>query len=104
MRVLVVEDDKQLAAALRRGLEGEGYAVDVALTGTDGEWVSMGIVSDGSYGIPEGLISGFPCTCEAGEYEIVQGIELDAFSRERIDASVLELTEERDTVKEQGLI
>jgi malate dehydrogenase len=64
----------------------------------------MGIPSDGSYDIPEGLICGFPCTCDGGEYEIVQGIELDAFSREKIDASVLELTEERDTVKEQGLI
>ncbi len=72
--------------------------------GTDGGWVSMGIPSDGSYDIPEGLICGFPCTCEGGEYKIVQGIELDAFSREKIDASVLELTEERDTVKEQGLI
>jgi malate dehydrogenase len=74
------------------------------IKGTNGGWVSMGIPSDGSYDIPEGLISGFPCTCEGGEYEIVQGIELDAFSREKIDASVLELTEERDTVKEQGLI
>jgi malate dehydrogenase len=74
------------------------------IKGTTGGWVSMGIPSDGSYDIPEGLISGFPCTCEGGEYKIVQGIELDAFSREKVDASVLELTEERDTVKEQGLI
>jgi malate dehydrogenase len=64
----------------------------------------MGIPSDGSYDVPEGLISGFPCTCEGGEHKIVQGLELDAFSREKIDASVAELTEERDTVKEQGLI
>jgi malate dehydrogenase len=74
------------------------------VTGTDGRWVSMGIPSDGSYDIPKGLISGFPCTCENGEYKIVQGIELDAFSREKIDASILELTGERDTVKSQGLI
>jgi malate dehydrogenase len=74
------------------------------VTGTDGEWVSMGIASDGSYGIPEGLICGFPCTCSGGEYSIVQGIELDEFSRTKIDLSVLELTEERDTVKDQGLI
>jgi malate dehydrogenase len=74
------------------------------IKGTNGGWVSMGIPSDGSYDIPEGLISGFPCTCDGGEYKIVDGIELDAFSREKIDASVLELTEERDTVKEQGLI
>jgi malate dehydrogenase len=72
--------------------------------GTGGEWVSMGVPSDGSYGIAEGLICGFPCTCEGGEYKIVEGIELDAFSREKIDASVLELTEERDTVEGQGLI
>jgi malate dehydrogenase len=74
------------------------------VTGTDGEWVSMGIASDGSYGIPEGLICGFPCTCSGGEYSIVQGIELDEFSRTKIDQSVAELTEERDTVKDQGLI
>jgi malate dehydrogenase len=74
------------------------------VTGTDGEWVSMGVPSDGSYGIPEGLISGFPCTCSGGEYEIVQGIDLDEFSRAKIDASVAELTSERDMVKEQGLI
>jgi malate dehydrogenase len=64
----------------------------------------MGIVSDGSYDIPEGLISGFPCTCSGGEYSIVQGIELDDFSRSKIGLSVAELVEERDTVKDQGLI
>jgi malate dehydrogenase len=72
--------------------------------GTDGGWVSMGVVSDGSYGVPEGLISGFPCTCVGGEYQIVQGLDIDEFSRAKIDASVAELTEERDTVTEQGLI
>jgi malate dehydrogenase len=74
------------------------------VTGTGEEWVSMGIASDGSYGVPEGLISGFPCTCANGEYSIVQGLELDEFSRSKIDATVAELTDERDTVKEQGLI
>jgi malate dehydrogenase len=68
------------------------------------DWVSMGVPSDGSYGIPEGLICGFPCICTDGQYEIVQGLELDDFSRSKIDASVAELTEERDTVKDQGLI
>jgi malate dehydrogenase len=72
--------------------------------GTDGGWVSMGVPSDGSYGIPEGLITGFPCTCAGGEYEIVQGLEIDDFSRGKIDASVAELTGERDTVAEQGMI
>jgi malate dehydrogenase len=74
------------------------------IKGTDRRWVSMGIASDGSYGIPEGLICGFPCTCEGGEYKVVEGIELDAFSRGKIDASVAELTDERDMVKEQGLV
>jgi len=72
--------------------------------GTDGAWVSMGVPSDGSYGVPEGLISGFPCTCRDGEYAIVQGLDIDAFSREKIDASVAELIGERDTVAGQGLI
>lgn len=72
--------------------------------GTDGRWVSMGVPSDGSYGVPEGLISGFPCTCSAGEWKIVGGLDLDEFSRAKIDASVAELTSERDTVKEQGMI
>ncbi len=74
------------------------------VTGTNGGWVSMGVPSDGSYGIDEGIICGFPCTCENGQYEIVQGLDLDAFSREKIDASVLELVGERDTVASQGLI
>jgi malate dehydrogenase len=74
------------------------------LTGTGGDWVSMGVASDGSYGIPEGLISGFPCTCANGEWSLVDGLEIDAFSRGKIDASVAELIDERDTVKAQGLI
>jgi malate dehydrogenase len=74
------------------------------VTGTDGGWVSMGVPSDGSYGIPEGLISGFPCTCADGEYEIVQDLDVDSFSRSKIDASVDELVSERDTVASQGMI
>ena len=65
-------------------------------------WVSMGVPSDGSYGVPEGLICGFPCTCADGEWSIVQGLEFDDFSRTKIDASVAELTGERDTVKGAG--
>jgi malate dehydrogenase len=68
------------------------------------DWVSMGVPSEGSYGIPEGLICGFPCTCADGEWKIVEGLDLDDFSRARIDASVAELTDERDTVQSQGLI
>jgi malate dehydrogenase len=74
------------------------------IAGTDGEWASMGVPSDGSYGVPEGLICGFPCTCEGGAWSIVRGLDLDDFSRARIDRSVAELTDERDTVSEQGLI
>jgi malate dehydrogenase len=68
------------------------------------DWVSMGVASDGSYGVPEGLISGFPCKCTDGGWSIVQGLDLDEFSRSKIDASVAELTDERDTVQSQGLI
>jgi malate dehydrogenase len=68
------------------------------------DWVSMGVVSDGSYGVPEGLISGFPCTCAGGEWSIVQGLEIDDFSRAKIDASIAELQDERATVESQGLI
>ena len=70
----------------------------------DGDWVSMAVPSDGSYGVPEGLISSFPCTTKDGSWEIVQGLEIDDFSRPRIDASVTELTEERDAVKSLGLL
>ncbi|MFK0210100.1 MULTISPECIES: malate dehydrogenase [unclassified Streptomyces] len=69
-----------------------------------GDWTSMGVPSDGSYGVPEGLISSFPVTCKDGAYEIVQGLDINEFSRARIDASVQELTEERDAVRELGLI
>jgi len=69
-----------------------------------GDWVSMGVVSDGSYGISEGLIVGHPCTCSGGEFSIVQGLEIDEFSRGRIDASVKELSEERAAVRELGLV
>ncbi|HTY95624.1 MAG TPA: malate dehydrogenase [Solirubrobacteraceae bacterium] len=74
------------------------------ISGTTGEWVSMGVPSDGSYGIPEGLICGFPCTCAGGEYRVVEGLEINDFSRARIDASVAELVGERDTVAGAGMI
>ena len=70
----------------------------------EGDWVSMGVVSDGSYGIPEGVISGFPCTAADGVYSIVQGLDIDDFSRPRIDESTQELAEERGAVKDLGLI
>ncbi len=69
-----------------------------------GDWVSMAVPSDGSYGVPEGIISSFPCTCSDGKYSIVQGLEIDDYSRAKIDASAAELVDERDAVKELGLI
>jgi malate dehydrogenase len=94
-----------------RGASSAGSAASAAIDhvadwvkGSGGRWVSMGVASDGSYGIPEGLICGFPCTCTAGQWSVVKGLELDDFSRTRIDASVAELIAERDTVAEQGMI
>jgi malate dehydrogenase len=95
-----------------RGLSSAASAASAAIdhvhtwvNGTPaGDWTSAAVVSDGSYGVPEGLISSFPVTAKNGKYEIVQGLEIDDFSRTRIDASVAELVEERDTVQKLGLI
>ena len=104
---------KRGAAVIKaRGSSSAASAANAALEhirswvqGTpEGDWVSMAVPSDGSYGVPEGLISSFPCTCINGEYKIVQGLDIDAFSRARIDASVAELGEERDAVRQLGLI
>jgi malate dehydrogenase len=77
---------------------------DWMLGTTADDWVSMGVPSDGSYGIPEGVIYSYPCTTRAGEYEIVQGLDIDDFSRQRMDATKDELFEERAGVEELGLI
>ncbi len=77
---------------------------DWALGSAEGDWVSMAVPSDGSYGVPEGLISSFPVTCADGDWSIVQGLDIDEFSRARIDASAAELAEERDAVAELGLL
>ena len=89
-----------------RGLSSAASAASAAIDhvrdwvlGTNGKWTTMGIPSDGSYGIPEGTMFGFPVTCENGEYKIVQGLEIDAFSQERINITLKELTEEREGVK-----
>ena len=79
-------------------------ARDWLLGSAENDWVSMAVVSDGSYGVPEGLISSFPVTTKGGDWEIVQGLEIDAFSRARIDASTAELADERAAVTELGLI
>jgi malate dehydrogenase len=77
---------------------------DWVLGTPDEDWVSMAVPSDGSYGVDEGLISGAPCECSGGEWKLVEGLEINDFSRERIDKSVAELKEERDAVRDLGLI
>jgi len=77
---------------------------DWVLGTPEGDWVSMAVASEGGYGVPEGLISSFPVTCADGAWSVVQGLEIDDFSRARIDASVAELGEERDMVRGLGLI
>jgi malate dehydrogenase len=95
-----------------RGMSSAASAASAAIdhvhtwvNGTaEGDWTSMAIPSDGSYGVPQGLISSFPVTTKNGKYEIVQGLELNELSRTRIDASVAELAEERDAVAKLGLV
>jgi len=90
-----------------RGLSSAASAANAAIDhvrdwvlGSNGKWVTMGVPSDGSYGIPEGIVYGFPVTTQNGEYTIVQGLDVDAFSRERMDHTLNELLEERDGVKD----
>ena len=89
-----------------RGLSSAASAANAAIDhmhdwvlGTHGKWTTMGIPSDGSYGIPKDTMFGFPVTTENGEYHIIQGLEIDAFSQERVNLTLKELTEERDGVK-----
>jgi malate dehydrogenase len=100
------------AVIAARGASSAASAANAAIShvhdwvnGTpEGDWVSMGVRSDGSYGVPEGLMSSFPCVCRDGKWEIVQGLEIDDYSRAKIDASVAELISERDAVAGLGLI
>jgi malate dehydrogenase len=89
-----------------RGLSSAASAANAAIDhmrdwnlGTAGKWVTMGITSDGAYGVPHGIIYGMPCTCAGGKYEVVKGLEIDQFSREKMDNTLKELTEEREGVK-----
>ena len=89
-----------------RGLSSAASAANAAIDhvhdwflGTSGKWVTMGVPSDGSYGIPEGILYGVPVTCSGGKYERVRNLEIDAFSRERMDLTLKELLEERDGIK-----
>jgi len=91
-----------------RGLSSAASAANAAMNhvrdwifGTpQGDWVSMGIPADGSYDIPEGVIYGYPVTCRDGRYEIVKGIELSDFSKSRMQGTLKELQEERDSIKQ----
>jgi malate dehydrogenase len=95
-----------------RGASSAASAANAAIThvrdwhlGTPaGDWVSMGVPSDGSYDVPEGLIAGYPCTCAGGEWSVVEGLALDPDARARIDASAAELTQEREAVEKLGLV
>ncbi len=90
-----------------RGLSSAASAANAAIEHmrtwtfgtTEGDWVTMGVPADGSYGIPEGTMFGYPCTCKDGKYTVVQGIELSEFSKGRIQATLKELQEERDSIK-----
>jgi len=91
-----------------RGLSSAASAANAAIDhvrdwvrgSRDGDWVTMGVPSDGSYGVPAGVIFGYPVTCRGGEYQVVKGLEVSEFSRKRIDATLKELHEERDSVKQ----
>lgn len=90
-----------------RGLSSAASAANAAIDhirdwvlGTNGQWVTMGVPSDGSYGIPKDTVFGFPVTCENGEYQIVQGLDIDAFSKERIEITLKELEEEKAGVQD----
>jgi malate dehydrogenase len=93
-----------LSSAASAASAAVDHVRDWMLGSAAGDWVSMGVPSDGSYGVPEGIISSFPVTTKDGEYSIVQGLEISDFSRARIDASTAELVEEREAVKGLGLI
>ena len=94
-----------LSSAMSAASSACDHVRDWLLGTKDGEWVSMGVYSDGSYGQPKGLIYSFPCTCKGGEWQIVQGLEIDAASAEKMKATADELAEERalalECIKEQ---
>ena len=103
-RGAAIIEARGLSSAASAASAAVDHVHDWVLGTPEGDWVSMAIPSDGSYGVPDGLMSSFPVTCTNGEYSVVPGLEIDDFSQGRIDATVAELAEERDTVKGLGLI
>jgi malate dehydrogenase len=99
--VIAARGSSSAASAANAAID---HVHDWALGTPAGDWVSMGVYSDGSYDVPEGLITSFPVTTSGGDWSIVPGLDIDAFSRARIDASNAELAEERDAVQQLGLI
>ncbi|HJS76280.1 MAG TPA: malate dehydrogenase, partial [Burkholderiales bacterium] len=98
-RGAVIIDARGLSSAASAANAAIDHIHDWISGSREGDWVTMGVPSDGSYGIPEGVIFGYPVTCRDGGYQVVKGIEISDFSRKRIDATLKELHEERDSVK-----
>ena len=103
-RGAAIIDARGASSAASAASAAVDHVRDWTLGTPEGDWVSMSVPSDGSYGVPEGIISSFPCVCTNGDYAIVQGLDIDEFSRTKIDATANELVEERDAVHELGLI
>ncbi len=98
-RGAAIIDARGLSSAASAANAAIDHVRDWVMGSREGDWLTMGVPSDGSYGIAEGLIFGYPVTCQGGKYEIVKGIEISEFSRKRIDATLKELHEERDGIK-----
>jgi malate dehydrogenase len=103
-RGAAIIDARGLSSAASAANAAIDHMHDWALGSARNDWVSMAVHSDGSYDVPEGLISSFPCVCKDGDWSIVPGVKINAFSRAKIDASTAELADERDAVRDLGLI
>jgi malate dehydrogenase len=103
-RGAAIIDARGASSAASAASAAVDHVRDWVLGTPEGDWISMGVPADGSYGIAEGIITGLPCTTKSGEYTVVEGLELDDFSRGRIDATVAELREERAAVEQLGLV
>ncbi len=103
-RGAAIIDARGASSAASAASSAVDHVRDWVLGTPEGDWTSMAIPSDGSYDVEEGIISGFPVTCSGGSYSIVEGLEVSDFSRGRIEKTVAELTQERDSVREAGLV